>query len=172
MARGSSWNSPTSTRTPCKTPQTCPSTRACGTPGYVRTAWPSLLAQNCSGKHAAMLYTCQLNGWTVHAFLDPAHPLQQAIAATTAELTGQRVAQTTVDGCGAPLFSVSLHGLALVPTPPRCANATVEVRVYRPCRPLARCASGAGSLMDTSPSGVTRIVSSQACIHVGPEWNT
>ncbi|MET7830911.1 asparaginase, partial [Streptomyces sp. NPDC005386] len=84
----------------------------------VREAWTragrpaSRLAQNCSGKHAAMLYTARLNDWTLDDYLDPEHPLQRAVAETVEDLTGQAVAQVTVDGCGAPLFSVSLHGLA------------------------------------------------------------
>lgn len=73
---------------------------------------PSRLAQNCSGKHAAMLYTAKLNGWSLDDYLDPGHPLQQAIAEIVEDLTGQAIARVTVDGCGAPLFSVSLHGLA------------------------------------------------------------
>src|SRR5881409_916340 len=80
---------------------------------WIRTGrLPSRLAQNCSGKHAAMLYTCKLNGWPLEGYLDPSHPLQQAIAEIVEDLTGQRIARVTVDGCGAPLFSVSLHGLA------------------------------------------------------------
>lgn len=84
----------------------------------VRDAWvregrqPSRLAQNCSGKHAAMLCTARLNGWSLDDYLDPAHPLQQAIAEIVEDLTGQAVARVSVDGCGAPLFAVSLHGLA------------------------------------------------------------
>ena len=67
---------------------------------------------NCSGKHAAMLATCLLNGWDLATYLDPAHPLQQAIAATFADLTGEPVEHVAVDGCGAPLLSSSLTGLA------------------------------------------------------------
>jgi L-asparaginase II len=70
------------------------------------------IAMNCSGKHAAMLATCVLNGWDVVTYPDPEHPLQQALAATFSELTGERVVATAVDGCGAPLFSASLVGLA------------------------------------------------------------
>ena len=33
------------------------------------------LAQNCSGKHAAMLATCRLNGWDLATYRDPSHPL-------------------------------------------------------------------------------------------------
>ena len=67
---------------------------------------------NCSGKHAAMLATCVVNGWPVETYLDPGHPLQRGIAATFADLTGEPIAVTAVDGCGAPLFSTSLSGLA------------------------------------------------------------
>ncbi|MGW4474940.1 asparaginase [Nonomuraea sp. NPDC004354] len=67
---------------------------------------------NCSGKHAAMLATCAVNGWPVETYLDPAHPLQRAVRETVEELTGERVAATGVDGCGAPLFFVSMVGVA------------------------------------------------------------
>ena len=67
---------------------------------------------NCSGKHAAMLATCVANGWPTATYPDPDHPLQVALATTFAELTGEPVEVTAVDGCGAPLFSSSLVGLA------------------------------------------------------------
>ena len=67
---------------------------------------------NCSGKHAAMLATCVANGWPTDTYLDVDHPLQQAIAATFARLTGEPVDHVAVDGCGAPLLSTSLIGLA------------------------------------------------------------
>ncbi|WP_107705262.1 asparaginase [Nocardioides allogilvus] len=70
------------------------------------------LQMNCSGKHAAMLATCVLNGWSIDDYLDPKHPLQVAIAETFAELTGEPVDVVAVDGCGAPLLSTSLIGLA------------------------------------------------------------
>ncbi|GIN05657.1 asparaginase [Planomonospora venezuelensis] len=67
---------------------------------------------NCSGKHAAMLATCVLRGWDTATYLDPAHPLQVAIADTFARLTGEPIDTVAVDGCGAPLLSTSLTGLA------------------------------------------------------------
>lgn len=67
---------------------------------------------NCSGKHAAMLATCAFNGWPTDTYLDPDHPVQQAIAAAFAEMTGEPVTVVAVDGCGAPLLSTSLIGLA------------------------------------------------------------
>lgn len=74
---------------------------------------PEPITQNCSGKHAAMLATCVAAGWDTDGYLDPAHPLQVAIRETVAELTGDVGApHVTVDGCGAPLFSTTLGGLA------------------------------------------------------------
>ncbi|WP_030604831.1 asparaginase [Streptomyces fulvoviolaceus] len=113
---------------------------------WIREGRPaSRLAQNCSGKHAAMLYTCRLNGWSLDDYLDPGHPLQQAIAEIVEDLTGQRIAQVTVDGCGAPLFSVSLHGLARagarITTAP---TGTPEARVADAMRDHAEMASGSG----------------------------
>jgi L-asparaginase II len=72
----------------------------------------SAVLANCSGKHAAMLATCVVNGWDPSSYLDPQHPLQVAIRATFEELTGEPVAAVAVDGCGAPLLSTSLVGLA------------------------------------------------------------
>ena len=75
-----------------------------------KAAAPVLM--NCSGKHAAMVATCVTNGWPIDNYIDPDHPLQVAIAHTFAGLTAEAIASIGVDGCGAPLFSASLTGLA------------------------------------------------------------
>jgi L-asparaginase II len=73
---------------------------------------PSQLAQNCSGKHAGMLITCQQNGWDMKTYLNLDHPLQIAIKNEIEVLAGEKVSAVSVDGCGAPLFAISLIGLA------------------------------------------------------------
>lgn len=70
------------------------------------------LAQNCSGKHAAMAATCVINGWPVQGYLDPAHPLQRLVARTVADLTGEEPERMSTDGCGTPLFALTLRGMA------------------------------------------------------------
>ncbi|RYB94605.1 asparaginase [Nocardioides oleivorans] len=72
----------------------------------------SPILMNCSGKHAAMLATCVVRGWDTATYLDPHHPLQVATIETFARLTGEPVDTVAVDGCGAPLLSTSLTGLA------------------------------------------------------------
>ncbi|MEV5413357.1 asparaginase [Thermopolyspora sp. NPDC052614] len=84
---------------------------------------PGRVHMDCSGKHAAMLATCVVNGWPIADYRHPTHPLQRAIRRTVDELTGERAVATGVDGCGAPLFFVSMVGVvrayrALVAAPP------------------------------------------------------
>jgi L-asparaginase II len=67
---------------------------------------------NCSGKHAAMLATCIANDWPTETYREPAHPLQVHIMRTIEELALEPVAAIGVDGCGAPLFALTLAGLA------------------------------------------------------------
>lgn len=75
-------------------------------------AEPSQIRMNCSGKHAAMLLTCVTNGWATAGYLDPEHPLQLHIREVVERLIGEKVAATAVDGCGAPVYAMSLFGLA------------------------------------------------------------
>ncbi|MFE9884293.1 asparaginase [Streptomyces scopuliridis] len=117
----------------------------------VRDEWiragrgPSRLAQNCSGKHAAMLMTARARGWSLENYLDPGHPLQWEIASTVEELTGQGIARVTVDGCGAPLFAVSLHGLTrAVARIATAAPGTDEGRVAHAMREHPEMVSGSG----------------------------
>jgi len=81
-----------------------------------RRAWgdapATRIAMNCSGKHAAMLLTCVTNGWPVANYLDATHPLQVAIKGELESLAGETISLTSTDGCGAPLFLLSLAGLA------------------------------------------------------------
>ena len=81
-----------------------------------RRAWgenpPTQIAMNCSGKHAAMLATCVKNGWPIETYLEANHPLQIAIKEELENLAGEKITLTSTDGCGAPLFLLSLIGLA------------------------------------------------------------
>jgi L-asparaginase II len=70
------------------------------------------ILMNCSGKHAGMLATCVVNDWPLADYRDAKHPLQVALAAAVSELTGEPIAATGIDGCGAPVFAVSLTALA------------------------------------------------------------
>jgi L-asparaginase II len=91
------------------------------------------LAANCSGKHAGMLATCVVNGWDVKTYRDANHPLQIAIANEIEELTGKSINRTSVDGCGAPLFSMSTRSIAVAARKMRIESDPVFNRVISAC---------------------------------------
>lgn len=92
---------------------------------------PDRVHMNCSGKHAAMLACCVANGWPTGSYLDPAHPVQAAVRRTLEELAGEPSQAAGVDGCGAPLFALSLTGLA------RALRALVTAPASTPQRRVA-----------------------------------
>jgi L-asparaginase II len=73
---------------------------------------PTRLAMNCSGKHASFLAACVVNGWPLESYLEHDHPLQARIRETVVEFTGTPLAHEGIDGCGAPVFAMSLTALA------------------------------------------------------------
>jgi L-asparaginase II len=73
---------------------------------------PDRVHMNCSGKHAAMLATCVAAGWPVSGYRDQAHPLQLEIRRTLERLAAEPVTAAGVDGCGAPVFALSVSGVA------------------------------------------------------------
>jgi len=73
---------------------------------------PQRIRMNCSGKHAAMLLACTVNGWDTASYLDPGHPLQVHIREVIERLTGAKVAAPAIDGCGAPVYAMGLTALA------------------------------------------------------------
>jgi len=75
-------------------------------------AGPSRIQHNCSGKHASFLAACAAQGWPLDGYRDAGHPLQRHLRSVVEELAGEDVAATGVDGCGAPIFALSLTAVA------------------------------------------------------------
>ncbi len=72
---------------------------------------PCQYHNNCSGKHSGMLTMNQhLKGDAEYTEVD--HPLQVQIKQAFEEVTDETSAGWGVDGCSAPNFACSLHGLA------------------------------------------------------------
>ena len=87
------------------------------------------LAANCSGKHSGMLATCVVNGWDIKTYRDIDHPLQLAIAREITELIGKSIDRASIDGCGAPLFSMSTRSIAVAARKMRIDSDPVFARV-------------------------------------------
>jgi L-asparaginase II len=115
-----------------------------------RRAWadkaPTRIAMNCSGKHAAMLLTCVTNGWPIANYLDPAHPLQVAIKSELEVLAGESITLTSTDGCGAPLFLLSVSGLARAVRAITISTDPVHVSVLSASRTYPQMVAGKGRL--------------------------
>ena len=115
-----------------------------------RAAWgnkaPTSLAANCSGKHAAMVATSAVNSWDLAAYKNPDHPLQRAIRNEFELLSGEKITKVGVDGCGAPLFAMSLHALATAIHRLTISDDEVHQSVLRACRTNPVMVSGIGRL--------------------------
>jgi len=94
----------------------CPPSWPMSTDAVLRAARSGIASampvfHNCSGKHAGMLRACVARGWSLH--YDAAdHPLQVENAAFLAEVSGQPVEPSGIDGCGVPTFRTTVSGLA------------------------------------------------------------
>lgn len=72
---------------------------------------PCQLHNNCSGKHAGFLtLNKHLKGGT--EYVEPDHPVQLAVRDAFEEVTGVTSPGFGIDGCSAPNFATTMHGLA------------------------------------------------------------
>ncbi len=89
---------------------------------------PSRLLNNCSGKHAGFLTLAQHIGADLSGYLTPGEPVQAAVEAAFAEMTGTEAPLAYgIDGCSAPNFAAPLVGvaraMALFASPERLGKA-------------------------------------------------
>ncbi len=115
-----------------------------------RRAWgdqpASRIAMNCSGKHSAMLLTCVKNNWPIENYLDANHPLQIACKAELELLAGEKITLTSTDGCGAPLFLLTIAGLARSIRAITISTDLIHQSVLAACRANPVMVAGVGRL--------------------------
>lgn len=93
---------------------------------------PTVLHNNCSGKHAGMLAVARHINAPTAAYDHLSNPVQAQIAQTISQFAGVTLESlaTGVDGCGAPIFGVSVSSMALMYArlvdPPK--DAALEIR--------------------------------------------
>jgi L-asparaginase II len=84
---------------------------------------PTPNRHNCSGKHTGMLANACFRGLSIDDYLNTAHPLQQIILKTFAEMVELPPSEIPIgiDGCSAPTFAAPLrnaaHAYALLADP-------------------------------------------------------
>lgn len=75
-------------------------------------SFPTVIHNNCSGKHSMMLGLCKLNDWDMDSYDNINHPLQQKIKDKIYELCELKTDYPiTKDGCGVPIHSMPLKNL-------------------------------------------------------------
>ncbi|MFT3921638.1 MAG: asparaginase [Myxococcales bacterium] len=89
-----------------------PSDQASARALFASGAEPSVLHNNCSGKHSFMAAACAAHGFA-QDYRGPEHPLQQQVLETLQARTDGAVAGSVVDGCGIPCFVLPLSAMAL-----------------------------------------------------------
>jgi L-asparaginase II len=77
---------------------------------------PSVLQNNCSGKHAGMLALALHLGAPTKTYDQPANPVQQQILNTVSTFSDVPLEELAIgtDGCGAPIFGLPVHAMALM----------------------------------------------------------
>jgi L-asparaginase II len=69
---------------------------------------------NCSGKHAGMLLACVRRGFDPGTYLEPDHPLQEAVLEAVRRAAGRDPVSIGVDGCGVPVHALPLASMAML----------------------------------------------------------
>ncbi|MEM6465632.1 MAG: asparaginase [Pseudomonadota bacterium] len=139
-------------------------------------AAPCQIHNNCSGKHAGFLTLSQhLSGEA--EYIAPDHPVQLAVRTAFEEMVGETSPGFGIDGCSAPNFACTLHGLAfamaqmarptgLVQVRSKAASSLIEAMMRHPdlvagegraCTELMRAAPG-HLAVKTGAEGVFAII--------------
>ncbi|ADH64858.1 asparaginase [Allomeiothermus silvanus DSM 9946] len=90
---------------------------------------PTVLHNNCSGKHSGMLAAAVALGADPHGYELPQHPVQQLIFQTVRELSGVSEIPYGVDGCSVPTFALPLDRAAWMFT--QLAEPALAPQPYR-----------------------------------------
>jgi len=115
---------------------------------------PTVLHNNCSGKHAGMVAAATYLRAPLGTYLKPSHPLQRANLRNLERFTGLRASKIPigVDGCSAPTYALPLRAVARAVaafcatpgTPRRIRDAMMAhpAMVGRPCATIMAVAPG------------------------------
>jgi L-asparaginase II len=143
---------------------------------------PRVLQNNCSGKHAGMLALALHLGGAPETYDQPDNPAQLAIAQTIAQFSGVPCEEIAfgVDGCGVPVFGVSVRAMALtyarLVAPPDCFDPPTRdaaARVVAAMRAYPELVGGTSERLDTelmrASAGVISKVGAEGVYTVGVE---
>jgi L-asparaginase II len=143
---------------------------------------PRVLQNNCSGKHTGMLALALHLGGATETYDQPTNPAQLAIAQTVAEFSGVPLEEIAVgvDGCGVPVFGMSVRAMALayarLVAPPASFDAETRAaseRIISAMRTHPELVGGTRERLDTelmrAAPGVISKVGAEGVYTVGVE---
>ena len=119
---------------------------------------PNVLQNNCSGKHVGMLAVAKHLGAPTENYDSPENPVQKAIADTIAQFSDVAVTDlaVAVDGCGAPIFGITVKAMALafarLVSPPATFDQTTRdacERIVRVMNAYPELIGGTSDRLDT-----------------------
>jgi len=113
---------------------------------YNPTGAPTSLAAPCSGKHAGMIVTSKINNWDITNYKNPRHPMQIACRKELELLSNEKITKIAIDGCGAPLFAITLKGLATAIHNLMISSDPVHQKVVNACKNYPIMVSGTNTL--------------------------
>lgn len=133
-----------------------------------RSEKPDVLQNNCSGKHTAMLALALHTNADIETYDLADNPIQQLVKSYVARFAGLDAAeiQVAVDGCGVPVFGMSLRAMAtmyarLVCVPRDFADEIKRAanRIVSAMRDYPEMIGGTRDRLDTEIMRVVQVVS-------------
>jgi L-asparaginase II len=104
-------------------------------------AAPSVLHNNCSGKHSGFLCVACALGAETRTYLEPDQPVQNEVRATIENVSGATLSESSrgIDGCSAPTWAIPLHKLAFAFARFGTGHGLAPVRANAAARLRAAC---------------------------------
>ena len=136
---------------------------------------PSVLQNNCSGKHAGMLAVAKHLGAPIESYDAPSHPVQQLILQTVSKFSAIPADQiiTGTDGCAAPVFGMAVRAMALMyarlVNPPADFDAAVKTASRRIVEAMIQFPEMVGGSKDRLDTEMIRAGNSRLISKIGAE---
>jgi L-asparaginase II len=136
---------------------------------------PSVLHNNCSGKHAGMLALALHLGAPTETYNEPENPVQLAIGKTIAQFSDIAVEDLAVgtDGCAVPVFGLTMKAMALAYARLVAPPSSFDEATREACRRIVRVMSAypelIGGTSDRLDTEIMRAAPGRLISKVGAE---
>ena len=136
---------------------------------------PTVLHNNCSGKHVAMLAFAKHIGAPLENYYSPQNPIQLEIGRTVSKFSGVPVEDLSVgvDGCGVPVFGLGIRAMALafarLVSPPKEFEEPLRKACERVVQAMTRYPELVGGTTDRLDTEIMRAAPGAIVSKIGAE---